>query len=191
MGSDSEITSLLQAWGGGDRDSFEKLVPLVELELRRIAHAYMRRESAEHTLQTTALLNEAYLKLLDTEHPNWQNRAHFYGIAAKIMRRILINYARDRVAQKRGGKDAVHIELTDDLMTPERSGELLALDDALKRLAEFDETKSRIVELKCFGGLTAEETGEVLGLATPTVNLYWRLAKAWIGQEIKKELGAG
>lgn len=189
MDSDNKITSLLRAWNEGNEESVENLFPLVELELRRIAHAYMRRESEEHTLQTTALLNEAYIKLLNTEPPQWQNRAHFYGIAANIMRRILINYARDRVAQKRGGKDSQHVPLSEDIMTPERSSELLALDEALKRLAEFDPTKSKIVELKCFVGLTAEETGQVLGLATPTVNLYWRLAKAWLAREIRTDPG--
>jgi RNA polymerase sigma factor (TIGR02999 family) len=185
MSSEDEITSLLVAWGEGDRTSLEQLVPLVELELRRLAHAFMRREAGEHTLQTTALINEAYLKLMDTGHPRWQNRAQFYGVAAMIMRRILINYARDRAAQKRGGWDANPEPLPEEIMSPEKSVELIALDDALNHLAKFDRLKARIVELKFFGGMTADEIAEVLDIATPTVNLHWRLAKAWLGREIK------
>lgn len=187
MADRPEITSLLVAWGDGDTESLEMLIPLVEGELRRIAHSYMRRESAEHTLQTTALMNEAYIKLLNGKNPPWQGRAHFFGIAANIMRRILINYARDRVAKKRGGTDIQHVNVDEvPLISTERSVELLALDEALTKLAEFDPTKSRIVELKCFGGLTAPEISDVLGLATPTVNLYWRLAKAWLADEIRQ-----
>jgi len=189
ISSNDEITSLLVAWSDGDPRSLEQLVPLVELELRRLAHAFMRHEAGEHTLQTTALINEAYIKLLNTDHPQWKNRAQFYGVAAIIMRRILINYARDSSRQKRGGKD-VHTEpLNDEIMSPEKSAEIIALDDAMKKLAEFDVEKARIVELKFFGGMTAPEIAEVMGIATPTVNLHWRLAKAWLGREIKKDLG--
>lgn len=189
MSSNDEITSLLVAWSDGDRKSLERLVPLVELELRRLAHAFMRRETGEHTLQTTALINEAYIKLLNTDHPQWKNRAQFYSVAATIMRRILINYARDRSVQKRGGKDIHQEPLNEDIMSPQKSAEIIALDDALKKLAEFDLEKARIVELKFFGGMTAPEIAEVIGIATPTVNLHWRLAKAWLGREIKKDLG--
>jgi RNA polymerase sigma factor (TIGR02999 family) len=189
MSSNDEITSLLVAWSDGDRRSLEQLVPLVEVELRRLAHAFMRRENGEHTLQTTALINEAFLKLLNTDQPKWQNRAQFYGIAAIIMRRILINYARNRSVQKRGGKDAHHEPLSEEIMSPEKSVELIALDDALKKLAEFDLTKARIVELKFFGGMTAPEIAEVIGIATPTVNLHWRLAKAWLAREIRRDIG--
>jgi RNA polymerase sigma factor (TIGR02999 family) len=185
MSSEDEITSLLVAWSEGDSTSLEQLVPLVELELRRLAHAFMRRETQQHTLQTTALINEAYIKLLNTDHPNWKNRAQFYGVAAIIMRRILINYAEKRAAQRRGGSDAHREELKEELMSPERSADLIALDDALKQLAAFDTLKARIVELKFFGGMTADEIAEVLGIATPTVNLHWRLAKAWLAQEIR------
>ena len=188
MTSKDEITSLLVAWSDGDRKSLDQLVPLVELELRRLAHAFMRRETGEHTLQTTALINEAYLKLLNTEHPRWQNRAQFYGVAAIIMRRILTNYARDRAAKKRGGPES-HQPLTEEIMSPERSVELIALDDALKDLAAFDPLKARIVELKFFGGMTAAEIADILDISTPTVNLHWRLAKAWLAREIKRDIG--
>jgi RNA polymerase sigma-70 factor, ECF subfamily len=181
-----QITSLLISWRAGNRASFEELVPHVEAELRRIAHCYMRRESPNHTLQTTALINEAYLKLVDQTGIDWQNRAHFFGIAANIMRRILLNYARDRVAQKRGGPAAIHVELDEaSVFSDERSAELIALDEALERFSKVDRMKSRIVELKWFGGLTAEEISEVTGLAVPTVNLYWRLSKAWLAKEIR------
>ena len=189
MSSKDEITSLLVAWSDGDRTSLEQLVPLVELELRRLAHAFMRRETGEHTLQTTALINEAYVKLLNTEHPQWKSRAQFYGVAAIIMRRILINYARDRAAQKRGGRDSHQESLNEEIISPEKSAEIIALDDALKELAVFDLMKARVVELKFFGGLTAPEIAEVLGVATPTVNLHWRLAKAWLAREIKRDMG--
>lgn len=189
MTSNDEITSLLVAWSDGDRKSLERLVPLVELELRRLAHAFMRREAGEHTLQTTALINEAYIKLLNTDHPQWKNRSQFYGVAATIMRRILMNYARDRSAQKRGGKNAHQEPLNEEIMSPQKSAEIIALDDALKKLTEFDVVKARIVELKFFGGMTAPEIAEVMGIATPTVNLHWRLAKAWLTREIKSDIG--
>ncbi|MEP6850508.1 MAG: sigma-70 family RNA polymerase sigma factor [Acidobacteriota bacterium] len=189
MAETPEITSLLAAWKDGDPGSLDQLLPLVEGELRRIAHSYMRRESPNHTLQTTALVHEAYIKLLNGANPEWKSRAHFFGIAANIMRRILINYARDRVAQKRGGP-GVQILNVDEvaIMSDQRSEEVLALDEALTRFSELDPVKSRIVELKCFGGLTAAEIADVTGLATPTVNLYWRLAKAWLANEIKQNL---
>ncbi len=177
---------MLAAWNNGDTASLESVLPLVEVELRRIARIYMSREAVGHTLQTTALLNEAYLKLLAQNNPNWESRAHFYGIVSNIMRQVLINYARDRVAQKRGGKDVQHVPLNEELLlTDERSADLIALDEALKELSHFDPKKSQIVELKCFGGLTHEEIAEVLNLSVPTVKLYWRIARAWLASEIR------
>ncbi len=184
MNDDAQITKLLAAWSEGDKTSLERLLPLVELELRRIAHNYMRRENGCHTLQTTALVNEAYLKLVEQTRINWKNRAQFFGISAQIMRRILLNHARDCVAEKRGG-GAIHINLDDvSVLSPEKSDELIVLDEALERLEKFDNLKSRIVEMRYFGGLTIEETAEVLGIAEPTVSLHWRLARAWLKKEI-------
>jgi RNA polymerase sigma factor (TIGR02999 family) len=184
---EQQITQLLIAWNSGDESSLEHLLPVVETELRKIAHNYMRRENVNHTLQTTALVNEAYLKLIDQTRAGWQNRAHFFAISAQIMRRILLNHARDRVAGKRGG-GAKHVELEEaGILTKEKSTELIALDEALERLAEFDKTKSRIVELLYFGGLTIEETAEVLGISRSTVSIHWRAAKAWLGKEIRGE----
>lgn len=181
----SNITGLLVAWGNGDKWALEQLMPIVEQELRRIAHQYMRREKTHHTLQTTALVNEAYIKLADQRAVTWQNRAHFFGLSAQIMRRILLKYARDRACEKRGG--AVHHLGLDEVcvLTAEKSVELIALDQALERLAKIDSLKSQIVEMRYFGGLTVDETAEVLGLASITVHVHWRLAKAWLGREIK------
>lgn len=188
MSKDEHITELLMAWNNGDDSSLEQLLPIVESELRRIAHNYMRRENANHTLQTTALVNEAYLKLVDQTRVNWQNRSHFFAIAAQLMRRILLNHARDRVAQKRGG-DCPHVNLDDvSPLSPEKSLELIALDEALDRLAKFDKTKSQIVELRYFGGLTIEEAAEVLGIAPQTVSFHWRLARSWLQKEVCGEI---
>jgi RNA polymerase sigma factor (TIGR02999 family) len=182
---EQQITELLVAWNSGDESSLEHLFPIVETEMRKIAHNYMRRERANHTLQTTALVNEAYLKLVDQTRAGWQNRAHFFAIAAQIMRRILLNYARDRVAEKRGGA-AERVEIEEALvLTKEKSAELIALDEALDRLAKFDRTKSQIVEMLYFGGMTIEETAEVLGVARSTVSAHWKVAKAWLGKEIR------
>ena len=187
MTEGEQITDLLIDWGRGDKHALDKLIPLVETELRRIAHTFMRRENANHTLQTTALVNEAYLKLTDQRDANWQNREHFFALSAKIMRRILINYARDRRAEKRGGAiERVDLHGT-EILTSEKSAELLALDEALENLAKFDELKSRIVELRYFGGLTIEETAKVLGIAPPTVSLHWRCAKAWLSRAVRNE----
>jgi RNA polymerase sigma-70 factor, ECF subfamily len=187
MTQEGEITELLAAWREGDETSLERLLPLVETELRRLARGYMRRENPNHTLQTTALVNEAFLKLVDQTRVNWQNRAQFFGICAQIMRRILINHARERRAAKRGGGEAEIVSLDDaHVISPEKSEMLLALDEALRRLAEFDLTKSRIVELRYFGGLTIEETAEVLGISPPTVSLHWRLARAWLREELSR-----
>lgn len=187
MDDKNQITELLSAWNGGDKSAIDRLLPLVESELRRIAHNYMRRENPGHTLQTTALINEAYLKLVDQNQVTWQNRAQFFAISANIMRRFLVNYARDKKADKRGG-GAQHIGLEDVfIIPPKKSDELIALDEALDRLARFDEMKSRIVELRYFSGLTIEETAEVLGIAPITVSVHWRAAKAWLGKEIRGE----
>ena len=187
MDTGDKITELLADWSQGDKEALDKLMPLVVAELKRIAHNYLRRESKDHTLQTTALVNEAYLKLTAQRNASWQNRDHFFALSSKIMRRILINYARDHRAAKRGG-DAEHIDLEEALLlSNEKSNELIALDEALEYLAAFDKLKCRIVELRYFGGLTIEETSEVLGIAPSSVSLHWRLAKAWLGREIRKE----
>lgn len=186
MSNSELITQLLADWSNGNTEALNRLLPLVESELRRIAHNYMRRENESHTLQTTALINEAYLKLIDQRVP-WQNRAHFFAISAQLMRRILLNHARDNNVKKRGGR-AVQINLDDAvILSPEKSEELIALDEALERLANFDQMKSRIVEMRYFGGLSIEETAQALGIAPPTVSKHWRLAKAWLQNEICRE----
>lgn len=184
------VTEMLAAWNNGSKEMLDQLLPIVETELRRIAHNYMRRENGHHTLQTTALVNEAYLKLVNQRDVRWQNRAHFFGLSAQIMRRILLNHARDKMTEKRGGTIAVQpggvVSLDDvEVLSKEKSTELIALDEALERLAAFDKTKSRIVELRYFGGLTIEETAEVLGIAPITVSTHWRLAKAWLARELR------
>jgi RNA polymerase sigma-70 factor (ECF subfamily) len=182
-----DITSLLVNWCDGDQTALEKLLPLVDAELHRIAHRYMRKENPAHTLQTTALVNEAYLKLCDQTRVRWQNRIHFFAIAAKIMRRILLNYARDRRREKRGGA-AVQVSLSEvAAMSEEKSEELIALDEALERLAAIDERKCRVVELRYFGGLSVEETAEVLGVSPVTVIRHWNMAKAWLARELGHE----
>jgi len=184
MNQNEQITEMLIAWGDGDEGSLDRLLSLVEAELRHIAHRLMRNENANHTLQTTALVNEAYLKLVDQTRVGWQSRSHFFAIATKIMRRILLNHVRDQRAQKRGGSSQ-HVNYEDvAIFSPEKSLEIIALDEALKRLAEFDKTKSSIVEMRYFGGLTIEETAAVLNIAAPTVSLHWRLARAWLRKEI-------
>ena len=187
MPSSSDITQLLLAWGEGDETALARLMPLVERELHRIASYYMHGENPGHTLQTTALVNEAYLRLVKQNRVQWQNRVHFFSVAARIMRRILLNYARDRGRVKRGG-DALHISLSEvAVISPEKSVELLALDEALTKLEEFDERKSRVVELRYFGGLSVEETAHVLGVSEMTVMRDWKAAKAWIAREVKNE----
>ena len=184
MSSPLDITELLIAWCEGDRTALDQLIPLVDKELHRIASNYMRRENPDHTLQTTALVNEAYLRLVDQKSTRWQNRAHFFGIAASIMRRILLNDARDRHREKRGGH-AVQVSLSEvAVMSAEKSDELIALDDALKKLEAVDARKSHVVELRFFGGLSVEETAEFLKISPPTVARDWKLAKAWLRREI-------
>jgi RNA polymerase sigma factor (TIGR02999 family) len=184
MSSRSEITGLLVDWSNGDRAALDRLLPLVERELHRLAHSYMRKEDPEHTLQTSALVNEAYLRLIDQKNTHWQNRAHFFGIAARIMRRILSNYARDQNRAKRGGK-AIQISFSKALLfSAEKDTELIALDEALDKLAALDERKSQVVEMRYFGGLSVEETAEVLKVSPITVMRDWRYAKAWLAREI-------
>jgi RNA polymerase sigma factor (TIGR02999 family) len=185
MPSNTDITALLVDWGNGDKSALERLLPLVERELHRLAHSYMRREDPDHTLQTTALINETYLRLVDQRKVEWQNRAHFFGIAAQIMRRILLNYARDQNRQKRGGK-AIHVSLSEAMIMPaEKDRELIALNDALNRLETLDPRKSKVVELRYFGGLSVEEAAEVLKVSPITVMRDWQFAKAWLAREMQ------
>ena len=177
---DKEITGLLIDWGNGDGAAFEQLIPLVYQELHRLAHQYMRRERAGNTLQTTALINEAYLKLVDYKKMRWQDRAHFFAVAAQVMRRILVERARSRQCDKRGGAaQRVSLDEAADLAL-EHAPDLIALDDALTKLATVALRKVRIVELRYFGGLNLEETAEILGVSSPTVQREWRAAKAWL-----------
>ncbi len=182
-----EITRMLQEWSGGDRDALDALLPLVYTELHRQASRYLRRERSDHTLQTTALIHEAYMKLVDQREVNWQNRTHFFGIAAQMMRRILVDYARQRHRAKRGGiAEDLPLEEAALVVSEERSVDLVALDEALTRLAEFDERQARIVELRYFSGLTIEETAEVLRISPATVKSDWNVAKAWLRHEITR-----
>ncbi|MGA9770193.1 MAG: sigma-70 family RNA polymerase sigma factor [Blastocatellia bacterium] len=186
MPPSSEVTGLLIKWCDGDQTALEQLIPLVENELHRIAHRYMRREHAGHTLQTTALVNEAFLRLMDQSRVRWQNRAHFFGIAATVMRRFLSNYARDRKRLKRGG-GAIQVSLSEgDAISIEKSFELIALDDALNRLALENERAAKVVELQYFGGLSVEETAEVLKVSTIIVERDRKIAKAYLAREIFK-----
>ena len=185
MTSDADITALLVDWNNGDKSAIDRLLPLVERELHRLAHSYMRREDPDHTLQTTALINETYLRLIDQRKVQWQNRAHFFGIAAQIMRRILLNYARDQNRLKRGGR-AIHVSLSEAMVMPaEKDRELIALNDALTRLEAIDERKSKVVELRYFGGLTVPEVAEVLNVSEITVMRDWAFAKAWLSREMQ------
>jgi RNA polymerase sigma-70 factor, ECF subfamily len=180
----NEITEQLIAWSKGDEAALEKLIPAVYQELRRMAGHYLRGEDSGHSLQPTALVHEAYLRLIDQTKVEWQNRAHFFGVAAQMMRRILIDHAKAKHRVKRGGA-AVKVVLDENAnFTQERAAELLALDDALQALATMDERKSHIVELRYFGGLTVEETAQVLGISDKTVMRDWNLAKAWLYREL-------
>ncbi len=174
-----EITQLLLEWSKGDTGALDRLMPLVYEELRQLARRYMAGERPGHTLQTTALINEAYLRLIDHKEMQWQNRAHFFGVAAQAMRRILVDHARTRDAAKRGG-GAPKASLEDAAVVPERPAELIALDEALTDLATIDPRKSQVVELRYFGGLSVEETAEVLGVSPVTVMRDWSTAKAWL-----------
>lgn len=183
--SSIEVTQLLAAWRDGDRSALDKLLPLVQDELHRLAHRYMSREREDHTLQTTALVNEAYLKLIDQKVVHWQNRAHFFGIAAQIMRRILIDHARKHLGPRRGGGNTISLEEV-AIVSNERAAELVALDDALRSLSEVDERKGRVVELRYFGGLSVEESAEVLGVSVDTITRDWRRAKAFLRRELSQ-----
>jgi RNA polymerase sigma factor (TIGR02999 family) len=185
--SPKEITGLLVAWGDGDQSALEQLAPLVQSELYRLAHHYMGRERRGHTLQTSALVNEAYIRLIDWKNVRWQNRAHFFAVSAQLMRRILVDFARDRQNLKRGG-DLMRVSLTAAEAFPtERGANLVALDEALKMLAEVDLRKSQVVEMRFFGGLSVKEVAEVLNVSEETVMRDWRLAKVWLLRELGTE----
>lgn len=178
------VTQLLIGWSNGDKQALDALLPVVYEELRKQAARYLRRERVGHTLQTTALIHEAYLKLVDQKNVHWQNRAHFFGIAAQLMRRILVDHARTKKRAKRGGSD-IRVSFNDaNLLAPSRNLDIVALDKALTRLNEIDEQQSRIVELRFFSGLTVAETAEVLGISPATVKRDWSMAKAWLHREI-------
>jgi RNA polymerase sigma-70 factor (ECF subfamily) len=184
--SAQNVTQLLQDWSQGKDAALKELLPLVHQELRRLARRYMFGERPGHTLQTTALVNEAYLRLVNSRQVDWQNRAHFFAISAQLMRRILVDYARARGYQKRGAGVA-KVTLDEASMgPPEKGHDLVALDDALKALAGVDPRKSKVVELRFFGGLSIEETAEVLKVSPDTVHRDWRLAKAWLAREMGK-----
>jgi RNA polymerase sigma factor (TIGR02999 family) len=185
--SSDEVTLMLQAWTAGDRSALEQLTPLVEAELRRLAHHYLAQERSGHTLQTTALINEAWLRLIDWKQVRWQDRAHFFGVSARLMRYILVDFARERKRQKRGGR-ARHVSLDDAAtVSADRSDDLVALDDALRDLAQYDPRKCQIVELRFFGGLTVTETAEAMNLSPITIIREWNKAKAWLYQELNPE----
>lgn len=184
--SSNEVSLLLVAWEKGDRSALDKLIPLVYEELHRLAARYMRGENAGHTFQTTALVNEAFLKLVDQKNIHWQNRAHFFSVAAQLMRRILVDHARSRSRLKRG-RNAYIFSLDETaVIAPTRTAELISLDDALNVLAEIDPRKTRIVEMKFFAGLTTEEIAEVEKVSARTIEREWRTSKAWLYKEIKK-----
>src|SRR5215813_248202 len=181
-----QITQMLVDWGNGDEAALEKLTPLVYDQLHRLARRYMTKERPGHTLQTSALVNEAFIRLIDWKNVQWQNRAHFFGVSAQIMRRILVDFARSRDYAKRGG-GARRISLDEAAAIPsERATDLVALDDALNILAELDQRQSRVVELRFFGGLSLEETAEVLKVSVGTVRRDWSLARAWLHRELSR-----
>ena len=189
MTSPHAVTLLLREWANGAQAALEALTPLVYAELRRLAQSYLRSEAPGHTLQPTALVHEAFLRMVGRGAPDCENRSQFYGIAARLMRQILIDYARNRQALKRGGPN-VPLSLDEDLVvSPERETGLVALDDALERLAEFDPRKSQVVELRFFGGLSVEETAEVLRVSEKTVKRDWQFAKAWLLHELSGQKG--
>jgi RNA polymerase sigma-70 factor, ECF subfamily len=185
--SPREITRLLLAWGDGDESALAALTPLVYQELRRRAHRYMGGEREGHTLQTTALVNEAYLRLVDSRNVRWQNRAHFFAVSAELMRRILVDFARSRGYRKRGG-GARHVELDEAaVVADERGAEVVALDEALLALAGLDARQARVVELRYFGGLSDAEIAEVLKVSVGTVRRDWTLARAWLNRELSRQ----
>jgi RNA polymerase sigma factor (TIGR02999 family) len=181
-----EVTQLLLAWGDGDSAAFEQLVPLVHAELRRIARRHMGHERPDHTLQATALVNEAYMKLVDVRRVRWQNRAHFFAMSARLMRRILVDFARSRKYQKRGG-GAQKVSIDDALLVVEAPGDdLIALDEALEALAALDPRTSQVVEMRVFGGLSVEESAEALHVSVETVMRDWKLANAWLSRKLSE-----
>jgi RNA polymerase sigma factor (TIGR02999 family) len=183
----NEITERLIAWGAGDRAALDQLLPVVYQELRRMAGNYLRQENPGHTLQPTALVHEAWLRLIDQARVDWRNRAQFFGVAAQMMRRILVDHAKAKHREKRGG-DAVKLSLDDVInLSRERAADLIALDDALDELTRVDERKSRVVELRYFGGFTVEEIAQILEVSPETVMRDWKLAKAWLYQQIRQE----
>ncbi|HEY6244527.1 MAG TPA: sigma-70 family RNA polymerase sigma factor [Pyrinomonadaceae bacterium] len=182
----NDVTQLLVAWGNGDQAARDELMPLVYAELHRLAHRHIKKERPGHTLQTSALVNEAFVRLVDQRDVHWQSRAHFFGIAAQMMRRILVDYARKRRFAKRGG-DQLQVSLNEELVAAnQRSADVVLLDDALTQLAEIDERKSKVVELKFFGGLSIEETAEALDVSPGTVMRDWTLAKAWLRRAMSR-----
>jgi RNA polymerase sigma factor (TIGR02999 family) len=186
MQSNEGITELLIDWGKGDQAALDRLMPLVYNELRRLASNYLRRERATHTLQPTALVNEAYLKLIDQKNPKWQNRAQFFGISAQLMRRILVDHARQHQAAKRGGSNQQRLSITSaEQFAKQPEIDLLALNEALDELAQMDPQQGRIVELKFFAGLSIEETAEVLGISHATVERDWKIARAWLRRQLE------
>lgn len=183
--ADADVTGLLQAWGRGDEAALEQLIPLVHAELHRIAVRSMRNERAGHSLQATALVNEAYMRLVDINRIKWQDRAHFLSMAARLMRRVLVDHARSRGYRKRGG-GAIKVTLVDGLLVSHEQGrDLVALDDALTALGAVDERKSRVIELRFFGGLSVEETAAVLKVSVDTVMRDWKMARAWLSRELR------
>ena len=187
MPSAQNVTEMLRDWRKGDQEALEQLIPVVYDELHRQAARYLRREHPGHILQTTALIHEAYLRLINQQNIEWQNRAHFYAIAARLMRQILVDHARRRQATKRGGSD-IKVPLEEAMViSPGENVDLVALDEALTRLAAIDPQQSRIVELRYFSGLSVEETAEVLGVSSRTVNRDWNVAKAWLRQQIARD----
>src|SRR5687767_3530248 len=185
--SRQEVTDLLIEWSEGNQEALNELMPLVYDELRRVASRYLRKERAGHTLQTTALVHEAYLKLVDQKNASWQNRVQFFAAAAQVMRHILVDYARSRRAFKRGG-DYSRLSLDEAVISSkERDPDLLTLDEALNSLAAIDTQQSRVVELRVFGGLTVEETAEALGISPRTVKREWSMAKAWLHQQMRDQ----
>jgi RNA polymerase sigma factor (TIGR02999 family) len=184
--SSHHVTRLLRAWGDGDESALAELVPIVHDELHRIARACLAGEKAGHTLQTTALVNEAYLRLVKTQDMNWQNRAHFLAMAARLMRRVLVDFARSKQFQKRGGGE-VRVTFVEELpLAVEPGRDLVALDDALDELAKLDERKSRVIEMRFFGGLSVKETAEALHVSSETVMRDWKLAKAWLRRQLQR-----
>jgi RNA polymerase sigma factor (TIGR02999 family) len=184
--SQRDITQLLLDWSKGDQKSLDTLLPVVYQELRRLAQHYLKQERSDHTLQATALVHEAYLKLIDTNDVQWQNRAHFFGVAAQVMRHILVDMARQRRAHKRGGGHKLPLDEALSVPGEPEDLNLLALDEALDKLAESDPQQSKIIELRYFGGLSVEETAEALGISPTTVKREWRVARAWLYQEIRR-----